>query len=227
MRTHFLKLTETLMRAQTHTHTPMKSSFDQGSAILIEPHLAGFYGNSRLGWGILWCSAPVVQTDEWTVCSVSCLSQTQLSPSDWVWLGGAVAWQWQPGESSSGYTLEHFIWVYKEQVRVSFPEVLSCVLRGRRAGGWSSGYQLFPTIKSLPLPPVKALASLPALTFWPIMLHCATISSFPFTFGNWHALLYKGAECFSEVETNNKDNEAIVFTACVIGCNVATERKSI
>lgn len=33
----------------THIHTHFKSCFDQGSATLLEPHLAGFYGNSRLG----------------------------------------------------------------------------------------------------------------------------------------------------------------------------------
>lgn len=75
--TCFLELTQRRVCAQMHTH--FKCDFDQSSAILLELHPAGFYGNSRLGLGILWCSIPVMQTDEWTVCSFCRLFKTQPS----------------------------------------------------------------------------------------------------------------------------------------------------
>lgn len=81
--THLLEHTQTYV----HTNTRFKSRRDRGSATQLEPHLTGFYGNSRLGWGILWCSIPVMQMDEWTVCSVCCLFQNWLSLLDRDWLG--------------------------------------------------------------------------------------------------------------------------------------------
>lgn len=118
---HPLPCTQRLTHTCMHTHTLWKSCFDQGSAALLEPHLAGFYGNSRLGWGILWCSTQVMQTDEWTVCSVRCLSQTQLSLLDGGWLWDAVVEQWQWWESGVVVTLLQIIfWAHWEQVWVSF-----------------------------------------------------------------------------------------------------------
>lgn len=52
--------------------------------------------------------------------------------------------------------------------------------------------------KKPPLPPVKAWASLPALTFWVVMLHFASISEVFISYhshlatGKWPTLLHKG-----------------------------------
>lgn len=94
------------LKARAWMHTHCKTCFDRGSAILLEPHLAGFYGNSRL-WAEEFIR--VMQTDEWTVCSICCLSRTQLSLGQRMTRGSGGVTVTMEGVWRSGCTLANYI----------------------------------------------------------------------------------------------------------------------
>lgn len=118
---HMIYQANTKRHAYMHTNTLIKSCFNPRSAVLLKPHIVGFWGHSRLGRGILWWSSPIMQTNEWSVCSVCHFSQTQteLSHSELLGDGTGGITVVVGGEWCSGYTpaskvlilREHF-WVY-------------------------------------------------------------------------------------------------------------------
>lgn len=202
--THVSSHTHTLCRdthARAHTHTS-KSCFDQGSAVPLEPHLAGFYGNSRLGRGILGCSTPVMQTDEWTVCSVSpgpkCLS----------WTGDDSGMWWHDSDSRGNLVQwlhsckSYFKSRETEQVWVIFPEKMMLCRAGTACWGPE---QWLPIISNNKKPPT-CLSSYSLSCDATLCLNLLNLHFLPLKYGVWEVARtpLQRAECSGEVETNNR-----------------------
>lgn len=197
MRTHFLEPTETHMHVHTHTHISKAASI---RAQQFSSSLISLVSTVTAGWAEEFCDAPFQSCRRMNGLSV--LSAVSPRPNCLSWTRNDYGMWWHNSDSGgvlcSGYTLANYI---------SSPQRagLSLLSRGitlspKRTACW--GVELWLPIisnnKKPPRPPVKAWALLPALTLWPVMPHCASISLVFIFFnsnmasGRWHALLYKG-----------------------------------